>query len=87
MVSNIIYSYMQSHLTTRMLIYISHLLYEFCQMSIFEFILSVSLVYNKYCHICLSMIVETQKADQAIFILCAAYAMRTINVPVIMTFI
>ena len=28
------------------------------------------------------MIVETQKADQAIFILCAAYAMRTINVPV-----
>ena len=25
------------------------------------------------------MIVETQKAEQAIFILCVAYAMRTIN--------
>ena len=33
------------------------------------------------------MIVETQKADQAIFILCVAYAMRTIIVPVIMAFI
>ena len=31
--------------------------------------------------------VETQKAEQAIFILCAAYAMRTINAPVIMAFI
>ena len=28
------------------------------------------------------MMVETQKAEQAIFILCVAYAMRTINVPV-----
>ena len=33
------------------------------------------------------MIEETQKAEQAIFILGAAYAMRTINVPVIMAFI
>ena len=34
--------------------------------------------------ICLSMMVETQKAEQVIFILWAAYAMIIINVPVIM---